>query len=85
MTIHTKSPGKPLTAEEQRENIRQFKANMAVEGIHLHPEDEALIMRGIDESWSDEEMDRHFEEAMAERGVISPDAVIATPKVTAAE
>lgn len=64
-----------MTEAERQENLRQIEANMAIEGIQLHPDDRALILRGIEEGWSKEKMDAAIMSQLVESGVIGPDAM----------
>lgn len=66
-------PGQPITPDEQRENVSAIEANLAVEGLHINPEDKALLMRSIDEGWSQEETMRRVLEQLRTRGVIPAD------------
>lgn len=64
------SSDQPITADEKRENLSAIEANLAVEGLHLNPEDKALLARSIDEGWSREETMRRAIAQLKARGVI---------------
>lgn len=66
-------PEQPITPDEQRENVAQMEASLAIEGLHMHPEDKALLMRSIEEGWSEEETDRRIIAQLRARDVISAD------------
>lgn len=64
------SPEQPITPEEQRAKVSAMEANLAVEGLHLHPEDKALLMQSIDEGWSQEETMRRVMAQLKSNGII---------------
>lgn len=65
-----RSNHKDPTPDEQRANVSAIEANLAVEGLHMNPEDKALLMRSIDEGWSHEETMRRILEQLQSRDVI---------------
>lgn len=67
------SPDQPITPDEQRENVSAIEANLAIEGLYLNPDDKALLMRSIDEGWSQEETMRRVVAQLKSRHVIPPD------------
>lgn len=67
------SPDQPITPDEQRANVTAIEANLAVEGLHLNADDKALLMRSIDEGWSQEETMRRVLAQLKARAVIPAD------------
>lgn len=67
------SPDQPITPDEQRANVSAIEANLAVEGLYLTAEDKALIMRSIDEGWSQAETMRRVVAQLKARHVIPTD------------
>lgn len=60
---------KDTSKEQQLENIRQSEANNAIEGIHMHPDDKALLLRAVKEGWSDEKLNYEMDAQLIARGV----------------
>lgn len=61
-----------VSIEQQLENIRQTEANNAIEGVHMHPDDKALLLRAVKEGWSDEKLDHEMDAQLIARGVYDP-------------
>lgn len=57
----------------RRESVRQYAANMAVEGLHASPEADAIIEQCIEEGLTREEGQARMIESLKARGLIPTD------------